>query len=77
MSDCRDHHGTEGDQMDQVTIEIDTLVVRLNASDATAVAEGRLDALGTAVVAALRNDPAVAGFLPASVMITTAHGGRH
>lgn len=70
-------HGRVERSRDEVTIEIDTLVVQLSASDAAAVAEGRLDALGTAVVAALQNDSTVSMYLPARVVTTTTHGRGH
>lgn len=45
--------------MDDVIIEIDSLVVDLDAANVAAVAAGQVDALGPAVVAALRSHPAV------------------
>lgn len=40
--------------MDDMIIQLDTLVVELDPADAAAVAAGHLDRLGPAIVAALR-----------------------
>jgi hypothetical protein len=58
--------------MDDVTIQMDTLVVELGPADAAAVAAGRLDALGPAIVAALRDHPAARAYVPAGATIVTS-----
>jgi predicted transcriptional regulator len=58
--------------VDDVIIQIDTLVVELDAPGIAAVSAGRLQALGEAVVAALREHPGARAYVAADVVVSTS-----